>query len=713
MKMNFKKIKTWAWAMLAATATFLSACNDDDSPFSGSDHAIASFELQQNGTVLKAIISDNSMTINAGVNFSLEGATASVVISENATISPDPATISDWDNTHSFTVTGYNGESKTYSYAVVRTDVVNEGNVVLSNQNEVEDFAARGITKLEGNLVIGSTEGQDSISSLETLSGLKVITSSLIINPTFSGASLSGLDKLEQVGAIEIGAVENLKDAGFPALKSILSGLTITKSKITSLEFPVLENIDSHIDLEDNDSITGIACPRLKTIIGDFILRGSYGNKARLETLELPELEQIYGTLNMQYLPVLNSIDLPSLSRIRDCYVTGSDRLESVSAPSLQAISGELTIYAPGLTTLDFSSLKEIGGDVYLNNLSKLTGLEGLGSLETVGGFFEIEDLTALENLDGLSKLSFVDRLYLYHLESLTSLGGLSSLKEVNTLSISNVPFQSFSELSALQSVQNLFISGSNVETVKEIDVSQLEGLSDLKIQSFDRPVRIKGPDHFDGDFYLEDINISSLEGFKDIAASFTLRFSSRPPEAMAEFNVEKVSGDFTLSAQNFPGLSFPFLESVDGTLTLQGTTNPSLPKLKNAGKLVSQLMFADGGILSFTALETVNGDCTIYTRQYRGYIDEVQMPRLRTVEGILLVGSSDPYYINQTLTNLDGLSSLTSVGGVTLQYNGALTDYSGLKNAISSLNAANWIVSSNAYNPTYQDLLEGKWVMP
>ncbi len=711
MKMNFNKIKTWGSAVLVAMSIFLSACNDD-SPFSGTDHAIASFELQKDGTVLEALISDNSITINAGVNFSLEGATASVVISENASISPGPSTITDWDNAHSFTVTAHNGESKTYTYAVVRTDVVNEGNVVLTNQEEVEVFAARGITKLEGNLVIGSPEGEDSISTLEALSGLKIITSSLVINPTFSGANLSGLDKLEQVGAIEIGAVENLKDAGFPALKSILSGLTIKRSKITSLEFPVLENVDNSIDLEYNDSITGIVCPKLKTVIGDIILSGSYGNKARLETIELPELEQIYGTLNVHDLPVLRSLDLPSLSQIKDCYITGSDRLKSVSAPSLQIISGKLTIYAPGLTAMDFSSLKEIGGDVYLNKLFLLTGLEGLGSLETVEGFFQIVNLAALENLDGLSKLGFAGRLQLDNLESLAGLGGLSSLKEVNTLYVSDVPFQSFSELSALESVQNLYLTGANVETVKEIDVSQLEGLSDLKIQHFDSPVRIKGPDHFDGDFYLEDVNLSSLDGFK-VIASFTLRFSSHPPEAAEEFNIEKVSGNFTLSTQGFPGLSFPLLESVDGTLTIQGTTNPALPKLKSVGKLVSEVKFASGGILSFTALETVNGDCTIYTQQYQGYIDEVQMPRLKTVGGILLVGSSDPYYVNQTLSNLDGFSSLTSVGGVTLRYNAALTDYSGLTNVISSLNDANWTVSSNAYNPTYQDLLDGKWVMP
>ena len=57
------------------------------------------------------------------------------------------------------TVTSYNGKERTYHYSLSRTLIVGEGDVLLETAEDVEAFAARGISRIEGNLIIGKETG--------------------------------------------------------------------------------------------------------------------------------------------------------------------------------------------------------------------------------------------------------------------------------------------------------------------------------------------------------------------------------------------------------------------------------------------------------------------------------------------------------------------------------------------------------------------------
>ena len=70
----------------------------------------------------------------------------------------------------------------------------------------------------------------------------------------------------------------------------------------------------------------------------------------------------------------------------------------------------------------------------------------------------------------------------------------------------------------------------------------------------------------------------------------------------------------------------------------------------------------------------------------------------------------------NATLTSLDFLSSLDSIGGFRILRHTALTDYSALKNCIATCPAENWDVvgNNNGYEPTYEDLtVNNLWTKP
>lgn len=78
--------------------------------------------------------------------------------------------------------------------------------MVLATQAEVDNFAETGINRIDGNLTIGTADGEE-ITNLEGLANLKQISNTLILNPSYKGADLSGLDNLEQLGSFKLGSI--------------------------------------------------------------------------------------------------------------------------------------------------------------------------------------------------------------------------------------------------------------------------------------------------------------------------------------------------------------------------------------------------------------------------------------------------------------------------------------------------------------------------
>lgn len=75
-------------------------------------------------------------------------------ICEQASILPDPATITDWDSEQVFRLIAYNGTVEHYTLKIVRENVYSEGSVTLNTQAEVVAFAELGINIVDGNLII-------------------------------------------------------------------------------------------------------------------------------------------------------------------------------------------------------------------------------------------------------------------------------------------------------------------------------------------------------------------------------------------------------------------------------------------------------------------------------------------------------------------------------------------------------------------------------
>ena len=187
------------WGVFLFSLTFLVGCEDDNDPFVGSDNFITSFKLKQGENSYEALLRGDTIILATPDGVVLSEVTPDIVCSENSSIKPDPSTITNWEEQIYFVVTSHSGAERRYLYVPEKKALTFEGIVMLNTQEEVDAFGAKGLTRIDGSLIIGRQTGRDTIRSLEALSTLKRVTSDITINQLFMGYELTGLDNLEEV----------------------------------------------------------------------------------------------------------------------------------------------------------------------------------------------------------------------------------------------------------------------------------------------------------------------------------------------------------------------------------------------------------------------------------------------------------------------------------------------------------------------------------
>ncbi|MBF0649484.1 hypothetical protein IR083_11700 [Dysgonomonas sp. GY75] len=685
-----------------------SACSNDDSDFDGGDSYITAFRLKQGDVTLNASISQNTIVVTAPENLLLSGATANVLLSENAKMEPDPATITDWDTDQSFVVTAYNGTKSTYNYHVERNVVSREGDVILLTQAEVDEFATLGLARINGSLTIGAATGADSVYSLKPLAGLRTIDFNLIINPTFAGNSLEGLENLERVGSLQIGQVKGLKTVDFAKLGSIMTNLAINGANIRSAKFPELKNIDRALQIQNTDSLVEMSFPKLQNIVENMTIQGSW-NMNKLAAVDFPKLEKIGGNLNITQWKEAKSVNFPILKNVTTLSITSLSKMESLALPQLGSLPGDVTISACDLlVNMDITSLKTISGNLRLENVN-IEDLKGLKSLESVGKELFISNMPKLKSTKDMKSLKSVGgRIYISSWPVLEdNIDGLSLLNSVGgDIIISQVSFKKFSGFS-LSRANKISLYGNNLTSITEVDLRNIN-MNGLELYNITTPFTLKGKDICGYDVTWGNCNIKSLEGFKELKSlNFTTDMNTM---AEATISVEKIQGNLSLSTYGLDKVSLPNLKEVGGMFYLSSAPKAiELPLLKKTG--TANIDASSMQKFSMPVLETIDGDCAITSGGYNSdNLSEIDMPKLTTVNGSLNISGYSSYYGNSKLTNLNGFRVLKNVKEITVSYNSSLSDFSGLKDILSSVTASSWNVFNNAYNPTYQDMLDGKY---
>jgi len=133
--------------------------------------------------------------------------------------------------------------------------------IIFETQEQIDSFQINypGCTEIEGDVLIGSPEGNLNIMNLEGLNGLIKIDGFLDINSCYGLGDLSGLDSLTQVGGyVRIQNCTELDNfSGLNSLTYIAGAFEITGNyMLTSIQaLESLTVIDSGFVIADNPSL--------------------------------------------------------------------------------------------------------------------------------------------------------------------------------------------------------------------------------------------------------------------------------------------------------------------------------------------------------------------------------------------------------------------------------------------------------------------------
>lgn len=669
--------KIYYFILFCFAALCFTACSDDDPEFSGiegKDHYISDFALSVGGITYQATIAGEKITVEIPYNTDLEGATAAYTLSEGATINPNPSTIQDWENEWKFVVTSKMQESKVYSYTYRYADIEQSGSVVLATQAEVDNFAETGINRIDGNLTIGTAEGEE-ISNLEGLIHLKQISNSLIVNPSYKGTDLSGLDNLEQIGGFRLGSITStsknttLKTISLPSLLGVVGDFVVNCSAVEKVSIPKVETVEGDVYVI-SDSLLDLEANALASVGASLVVKGTTESNpkkghATTEAIVFNSLKQVGNDLAIQYFPKLQGVYLPALEHAGAASFIGLEVVGSIAMTELRSV-GDFTIESNNVSNVSLPALVT-SGKMYIS--------------APVNNF----DISSLKNINGEMYLGVVN---------------------LTTLDVSAIDF--------------------NGNTLHLYACNQLS--------------KITGPETFNGSFYINTSKVENftIEGVSNIQGSFTYTTNTKLKNFIMPFS--RIAGDVVIGLSranrgvSIESIQFPKLQEIGGKLDL--TYNrfvkkiefPVLKRIIGNDNYIGTAKIDDGCI--FNELESI-GSTPDATTEFYISDGEIKCPKLKTISGSLEISTNTSTITaisyptleaisnkltisrgDEVVTNID-FSGLKTIQQVAIESYTGVSDFSTFRYLFENnilTEASQWTVTKCGYNPTFQDMKDGKY---
>ena len=209
-----------------------------------------------------------------------------------------------------------------------------------------------------------------------------------------------------------------------------------------------------------------------------------------------------------------------------------------------------------------------------------------------------------------------------------------------------------------------------------------------------------------------------------------------------------RVAGNMTIalnsgSVNTEAEIEFPNLLEIGGTLTLENNKNannitfPSLKKILGSCSVTTSHLKND---IEFTNLESIGTDRADEQIKFEIEATNILCPKLKTINGKFDIATSSfmfgmevdkvsypnvesisenlsitcPYsdFASNGILSID-FSGLKSVKGISISGQGDVTDFSSFKYLFENnvlTGESQWSVRECAYNPTYQDMKNGKY---
>lgn len=678
--------KIYYFILFCFTALCFTACNDDDPEFSGiegKDHFISDFALTVDGITYQATIAGDMITVEIPYNVSLEGATVEYALCEGASINPNPSNIQDWGNEWKFVVTSKMQESKVYSYTYRYTDIEQSGSVVLATQAEVDNFAQTGINKIDGNLTIGTVDGEE-ITNLEGLANLKQISNTLILNPSYKGADLSGLDNLKQLGSFKLGSTTSisknttLKTVNFPSLLDITGDFVINCSTVEKISIPKVGTIGEDMYVA-SDALLDLDANAVEYVGSSLIVRGSVKQKesAATEAIVFSALKQIGNELAIQYFPQLQGIYLPALERITGtASFSDMSSIGSIAMTELCSVGGLTIKNCKEISTIELPGLTSCGEfSVDANKVNKLN----ISALRDVFGDMTLSNLL-IEELD-LPQTNFNGNTLTLQCNRLNKIVGPETF------------------------------NGSLFLLPKDCRLTEftLEGISNIQgdFQCIDY-------------FYVKEF----VMPFIRVAGDMTIALNSGSVNTAAEIEfpkLQEIGGTLTLGTnRNANNITFPLLKKILGSCsvtTYKLKNDIEFTNLESIGTdgADAQIKFEiEATNILCPKLKTINGKFDIATSSFMFdmEVDKVSYPNVESISENLSITCPYSDFGSNGILSID-FSGLKSAKGISISGQGDVTDFSSFKYLFENnvlTGESQWSVKECGYNPTFQEMKDGKY---
>ena len=664
-----KKLYQVLSAVLLVASLF--SCKED-TPFNGTDNRLLSLSLTASGQEYKGVITaENNIHITVPIDLDLNNAQAVYVISEQAHILPDPAKITDWNNEQVFNVISYDGEKRTYVVRIIRQTETAAGDVLLATDEEVKAFAGKGISTVSGNLIIGREAGTDSVNNIDALTYLTKVDYTIIVNPTYKGRDLSGLRNVTEIGGLQMNGNKFIQSLTLKSLKTVYEDLVVQSDTVKEIHLPLLTEVRGHIDIQAN-GVTGLDFPELQKA-GGISLKGN-----RLSMLKAKKMDEVAGRFTLENLPSLETVDVSKLRAIAgECKVNKLTTLGTLSLPVLKTVNGNFTLEnSPGIAECYLPLLEQTKGFRLCNN-TKLSRLFA-PKIKEVDGDFLFQG-SPIKNLDQVVVETITGKL------SLSNLMGLQSIRSF----FQSVQKAQALELSYLLTNGSLDLSGI---TFEKLDINHCSNLSEIVLPEELNSFTLKGQPSF------RQEQIPVIKGLKKVGNFSLIDIVTKNVSDYTISDLEMVTNNISIKLANIHTLKMSALKSVKGAFSLPCVT--SVYQYNHSGEV-------SVGLVVCPLLEMAN---SLYIDSPD--LERVDFQKLTTVDKLQIV-SYYPVNNNSKLTDLNGLSALNHVRSLETKNLKVFTDYSFLKTVVENGALQEIKATGNAYNPTLEDLQEGKYVKP
>lgn len=308
------------------------------------------------------------------------------------------------------TTTGSNSKSTSTS----STDTCSFSRTTITNATALQQLTS--CETLDGEITISGNEfASIDLPQLREIAGdVTVINSKSIVAINLNQLrSIDGkltVTNMTQLNTIDLSSLRNSQDlelVSLPSFANLVLNRELERAGKVILSDTALTNLNGltsfnniqYMNINNNKNITQIQFPNLRSITDALIL--SFNNDDAV--VELNDLEWA-ANLTVQSVGQLSASELRA---VNGTLQVSYNLFESLNLSTLTYVGSSLQVFAHDeLTSIDFKSLREIGGELSLFNNSELHDLQNaFPSLEVVEGAVAISGDIANLSMNSLEKV--------------------------------------------------------------------------------------------------------------------------------------------------------------------------------------------------------------------------------------------------------------------------------------------------------------------